>query len=307
MDNNQFIFISYSSKDKTVANAVCHYLEERGIPCWIAPRDIMPGETWAAAIVHAIRDCFAMVLIYSCESNTSHQVANEVDKAFSQAKTIIPFLVDSTPMCDELDYYLSRKHWLVAYPNYKEKLKPLAETLTKFFPHLKISSELVQQDNPFEEIDTIKRYHLLAEQGDAVAQYKLGCCYFWGDGVATNEKKGVKWLRMSAEQGYAEAQNDLGNCYYIGHGVALNYTEAVKWYKCAAMQGHSEAQENLSKCYRYGKGVWQSYTEAAKWKGASLLALPILSVFEKQVRPTKHLDTAEEKKLFSQEKHDGNK
>jgi hypothetical protein len=31
------VFISYSNKDKAVADAVCHALEDRKIRCWIAP------------------------------------------------------------------------------------------------------------------------------------------------------------------------------------------------------------------------------------------------------------------------------
>lgn len=57
-----FVFVSYSSKNKNVADALCHYLEEHNIPCWIAPRDILPGQTWAGAIVQAISNCSAMVL-----------------------------------------------------------------------------------------------------------------------------------------------------------------------------------------------------------------------------------------------------
>lgn len=140
MTDGKFIFISYSSKDKYVADALCHYLEEHKIPCWIAPRDILAGQSWAGAIVKAIRDCSAMVLIYSADSNTSHQVANEIDKAFSCAKIIVPFIVDSTPMNDDFDYYLSRKHWLIAYPDYKEKLKPLLDSLVKLVPDLQFGS-----------------------------------------------------------------------------------------------------------------------------------------------------------------------
>lgn len=114
---NKYVFISYSSANKGIADATCHILEECGIPCWIAPRNIIPGKTWAGNIVQAIRDCSLMVLIYSEDSNSSSQVANEVDKAFSHGKIIIPFMVDSTPMNDDFDYYLSRKHWLVAYPD----------------------------------------------------------------------------------------------------------------------------------------------------------------------------------------------
>jgi TIR domain len=43
------VFISYSSKDKTIADAVLAKLEERGLRCWIASRDIIPGSNWGHA------------------------------------------------------------------------------------------------------------------------------------------------------------------------------------------------------------------------------------------------------------------
>ena len=49
------VFISYSSTDKAVADAVCAKLESQKVRCWIAPRDVPAGQTWAAAIVHAIK------------------------------------------------------------------------------------------------------------------------------------------------------------------------------------------------------------------------------------------------------------
>lgn len=42
------VFISYSSKDKPVADATVAVLEANGIRCWIAPRDIRPGADWSA-------------------------------------------------------------------------------------------------------------------------------------------------------------------------------------------------------------------------------------------------------------------
>ena len=59
------VFISYSSKDKPVADAVCAGLEARGIRCWIAPRDIVPGLEWRAAPVDGISGEKVMVLIFS--------------------------------------------------------------------------------------------------------------------------------------------------------------------------------------------------------------------------------------------------
>ena len=41
------VFLSYSSHDQRVADAVCSALEGRGVRCWMAPRDIRPGADWA--------------------------------------------------------------------------------------------------------------------------------------------------------------------------------------------------------------------------------------------------------------------
>ena len=37
------IFISYATADKATAEAACAALEAKGIRCWIAPRDVVPG------------------------------------------------------------------------------------------------------------------------------------------------------------------------------------------------------------------------------------------------------------------------
>lgn len=142
-----YIFISYSSHDKQIADAICHYLEEMGIACWIAPRDILPGQTWASAIIRALKNCAAMVLVYSNNSNSSTQVANEVDKAFSNNKTIIPFMVDSTPPNEEFEYYLSRKHWLVAYPDYKPMFKHLYDAIKPVVKAVRQASDNKEVEN----------------------------------------------------------------------------------------------------------------------------------------------------------------
>ena len=49
------VFISYTIADKVVAEAVYHRLEEAGIRCWIAPRELGFGD-WGAAIVDAISE-----------------------------------------------------------------------------------------------------------------------------------------------------------------------------------------------------------------------------------------------------------
>jgi hypothetical protein len=65
------VFISYSSKDMAAGEAVCTALEGRGLRCWIAPRDIIPGIGWAKSIVRAIGQSRIMVLVFSENANAS--------------------------------------------------------------------------------------------------------------------------------------------------------------------------------------------------------------------------------------------
>ena len=78
------VFISYASRDKSIAEAVCATLESKHIPCWIAPRDVLPGTEWAEAIVDAIDSSRALVLVLSDASNTSPQVIREIGRAASR-------------------------------------------------------------------------------------------------------------------------------------------------------------------------------------------------------------------------------
>ncbi len=89
------VFISYSNKDKPIADAICTNLEVAGIRCWIAPRDIAPGLDWPTAISNAISASRVMVLIFSANSNSSNEVSRELILAANNNLIIIPFKIDN--------------------------------------------------------------------------------------------------------------------------------------------------------------------------------------------------------------------
>ena len=125
------VFISYSTKDKSTADAVCNVLESAKIRCWIAPRDISPGTPdWPTAIIEAIDHCRVMVLIFSENANSSLDVQREVHRAFSRNCPVIPLRVQDTKPTDSLAYYLDRVHWLDALtPPLAIHLKRLSEAV----------------------------------------------------------------------------------------------------------------------------------------------------------------------------------
>src|SRR6476620_10667551 len=84
------VFISYSHPDKASADAACATLEQAGIRCWIAPRDIVPGMDWGESIVTAITGAKVLVLIFSQHANESPQIKREVERAVAKGLPIIP-------------------------------------------------------------------------------------------------------------------------------------------------------------------------------------------------------------------------
>jgi TolB-like protein len=107
-------FISYASQDKAVADAVCLALELAGVACWIAPRNVVPGESYAGAIVHAIDDTKLIVLILSQHGASSQHVLREVERASSKRHPVVTFRIDSAPMPADLEYFLNTSQWLDA-------------------------------------------------------------------------------------------------------------------------------------------------------------------------------------------------
>lgn len=124
------VFISYSSRDKAVGDAACAYLESRGIRCWIAPRDVLPGENYPRSIVEAIDGSRVMVLVFSSHSNTSHHVVRELTHAVSHGVVILPFRIEDIQPSKDMEYLIGIPHWLDAInPPLERHLAYLADTV----------------------------------------------------------------------------------------------------------------------------------------------------------------------------------
>ena len=136
------VFISYSSIDTIAGGTVCSILEQNGISCWIAPRDITPGLDFAEAIIDGIKSSKLFILVYSSNSNNSKQVIREVDRAVYAGLPVINLRLEDVPLSKQLEYYLSSVHWLDA------KTPPLEEHIDKLSGVVKI---LLRKDGAKEE------------------------------------------------------------------------------------------------------------------------------------------------------------
>ena len=110
----KIIFVSYSTADKDVAFDIVRYFEDKGVGCYIAPRDIEPGVPYASALTTAIRESKAVILVASGAINSSDHVLNELDIIVSEKKFFIPFFIEEFEMGSEYRYYLGRKQRIMA-------------------------------------------------------------------------------------------------------------------------------------------------------------------------------------------------
>jgi len=109
------VFISYATPDKTVAGLVCHALEQKHIPCWIAPRNVPAGGNAFSEIPIGIQQSTVLVLILSSNTSRSKHVSREVQIALDHSKVIIPFRTEDIQPEDSLKYILTGVQWLDAF------------------------------------------------------------------------------------------------------------------------------------------------------------------------------------------------
>ncbi|MCZ4304647.1 LCCL domain-containing protein [Zoogloeaceae bacterium G21618-S1] len=108
-------FISHASEDASRALEVCAALEAHGVPCWIAPRDVTPGNDYASEILDGIAGSRVFVLLLSRDANDSGFVRREVERAVSKGKPIFPVRLENVTPSKALELFISSAHWIDAW------------------------------------------------------------------------------------------------------------------------------------------------------------------------------------------------
>ena len=153
------IFISYSHKDKEIADLIVNFFESKDLQCWYAPRNILPSEEWAEAIISAIKRSKIMILIFTDYSNVSKQVSREVETAINNEVIIIPFKLTNSNPEGSLEYYLATLHWMDAIN------KPMDKSISELYDYKSICDRLNELSDEKEKVmDTAKRAEIYLDE-----------------------------------------------------------------------------------------------------------------------------------------------
>jgi hypothetical protein len=125
MDTTMTIFISHSSRDQKVARTLCDALEARGLHCWIANRNVDPGENFQESIVKAIRSARVMVLVFTKNANNSDEIKKEIALASQHELVVIPVRIDDVIPNDALAYELATRQWIDLFQDWERAIERL--------------------------------------------------------------------------------------------------------------------------------------------------------------------------------------
>jgi localization factor PodJL len=115
---------------------------------------------------------------------------------------------------------------------------------------------------PTQAVALLKRS---AEQGLAIAQYRLAKAFERGEGLIVNKDQARQWTEKAALGGNAKAMHDLGVYLASAQGPALDEAGAFTWFKRAAELGVADSQFNVAIMYLQGRGAAPDSEQAYYW------------------------------------------
>ncbi|MEB3210113.1 MAG: toll/interleukin-1 receptor domain-containing protein, partial [Leptolyngbyaceae bacterium] len=138
MENKQLpydVFISHSSRDSLTASGMKQALQNKGIRCWKAPDDILPGESWPSAIMRAISGCRVMILVWTENAMSSSEVSKELTLAMRNNLVVVPYRIENVQPVGDWEYHLANTHWMDATSDIIDKdYHALGDFLLKLLP-----------------------------------------------------------------------------------------------------------------------------------------------------------------------------
>ena len=107
------VFISYSRKDSAIADEICKAFDRVGITYFIDRKGIGGGNEFPLELATSILNSQVFLLLGSKNSYESKYTNAEIHFAFKkkEQKSILPYILDDTPMPLEIDFILSTINW----------------------------------------------------------------------------------------------------------------------------------------------------------------------------------------------------
>lgn len=149
-------FISHSTKNIAIVDAIVEILISCKIPYWKAPEMIPRGSCYANEIPKAIHSCSIFLLVLSEEAQESIYVQREVDMAIGYRKKILALKIDKSILNDMFHFWLNTVQMeQVIVQNQKLLSLEMKKTLRRLF--LQESGQNEPKPDVFQTTTTFER------------------------------------------------------------------------------------------------------------------------------------------------------
>jgi hypothetical protein len=218
--NTHDVFISYSTKDQKIVEGLSAYLEQNGIRCFVAFRDIPSGIVWAKSVTEAIESCKLMVVVFSENFNRSKQVDREIEMCIEDGKPILSFKIENTDFKGVKKYFLKNLNWIDAFPHPEKCFGKLYNNIIKLSPDIEAESEKRHAEPLFvkSSLSSGKFYFIIG----AVAVFVAVLAFF----ILNNKSKNIQendivsaeeMLKIERQQEETEMERDESDVSLINN------------------------------------------------------------------------------------------
>lgn len=233
------VFISYSHKDRIIAEGICGFLESKKIRCWIDYRNLIKGPSHSKLIPMAIRQSGLLLAVFSKDFNASEDTDNEISIASKRNIPILVFRITDDDFDGTKEYYLTKSNWIEAFP---EPEKCFGELYNNICLLLGIPNDAVSPKTEENQVaHSFKVEKELVQKGLAELRKIDG-----------DKEMAAYYIRKAAKSGYPEGEYLLGRIYCEGRGLPQSWDEAFRWLSLAANHGNEKAMYYLGRFYHYG-------------------------------------------------------
>lgn len=240
------IFLSYRKKDRALAQSLMRTIHRhpalRDVAIWY-DEFLTPGEDFNCSIRQALGDAhlFTLAVTPFLLEQGNYVIVHEYPAALELEKPVLPVQVqaDAALQEDFAAVFLTAE----ADPDKQERIAELVQPMCRMDAalHDAVRTQLEK-----------KLGTTLAENNDALQQYRMGLAYLRGLDVEKDTVTAIALLERAAAQGEVRAMSQLTELYSVGQGAEPDPALALEWnrktvtrYQELFAAGHRQVQQAM--------------------------------------------------------------
>jgi len=150
------VFVCFSSKNQAIAERIVNVIEDEGLSCWIATRNLRPNDqqNYWDSIEQAIKRAKVVLVVSSEDAMLSRDVIKEIDIAIDNSKKLLEFKIDDSSHTTFFKYAFDGLQWIDGVDRLEQDYRPL---INRVFYGLDILPKVKKKDQESKISSSLKQ------------------------------------------------------------------------------------------------------------------------------------------------------